>query len=92
MTRACPNCSAKLSFVQFLIPRTLWHYSCKKCGTELEYHSFVYWGIQLVELLLVLAIYKVVEGSWKQSLLIFPLAVVLLALEFRFARIAAIKT
>jgi hypothetical protein len=73
------------------MPRSLWHYSCKHCGVKLEYHSFIYWGIQLAQLLLVLSIYKAVEGSWNQSLLAFPAAAVFLALEFRFARIVAVK-
>lgn len=93
MALQCPNCSAKLGFMAFLLPKTAdFRYRCNGCGAQISFTGVFSWGIEIALLLLSYAIYRLVEGNFVESLIAAPLALLAVGAQYYFAPIRATKS
>lgn len=90
MSRLCPNCAAELSPSLFLVPRFAHQYRCPSCRSRLGFTGIFSWGLEAILLLLSYAIYRLVNGNLAEALVVIPIALLFVVLEYRFARIKVI--
>lgn len=90
MVRVCPNCSARLSSCLFLVPRFLHQYRCPSCNSAIAFTGAYSWGLGGLGLLLSYAIYRIVDGNFMQAVAVLPIALLIVGLEYRFARLKVV--
>ena len=90
MPRHCPSCSAKLSPFLFFLPKFIRQPSCPSCGSRIGYTGLFSWGVEIGYLLISYGIYRLIEGNFIQALAVMPIAVAIMILEYRFARLKVV--
>ncbi|RIV79960.1 hypothetical protein D2V04_03785 [Pelagerythrobacter aerophilus] len=92
VSRHCPNCRSRISFATFLLPRYWDSLKCPTCTTDLKLRGPFSWGVEVAALLISVGVYRAVNGSLTELVVMLPICVLLMFLQYRYARIEAEET
>lgn len=67
-------------------------YRCSGCGSQISFTGAFSWGIEIALLLFGYAIYCLVDGNFVESLIIAPLAFLVVVAQYCFAPISVAKS
>lgn len=87
MLRQCPDGSARLSLLRFLVPKLLVEQRCHSCNVRLKVSGPFHWGMEVADLFIAYAIYRLIQGDLAQTLAALGVAILCGVLEYRFCRI-----
>jgi hypothetical protein len=88
---ACPNCRSRIGFSAFARPRFSNSFKCPTCSAELKLRDPFVWGAELAALLISFGVYRAVNGNLRELLLMVPIGIAIMVVQYRFVRIEVVK-
>lgn len=92
MSKSCPNCSSKIPFVEFVIPKFHFNYICPVCDAKIEFSGLFYWSSEILLLIITLIIYSAFQNDWFECVLATAATIFFFWIQFKFAELHLVKS